>query len=755
MNDRVEGAARADSTIEIAQVIEAALPPGARWSPAAGPETLALREHLRLDDVSANRVEREAVGVLSRCLPPGNEPERVTGLVVGYVQSGKTLSFTTVAALARDCDYQLVIVITGISTTLLDQSSRRLERDLRLLTRSDRRWLHFESDTTQGFDKRKIRSILENWRDPEVPPSARRTVLITVMKHHGHLKGLTDALTGVDLTGINALIIDDEADQASLNAYVRRRSGSQESRTYERILALRDVLPRHSFLQYTATPQAPLLITIIDVLSPGFVEILTPGDEYVGGKDFFRDGPPLVRVIPDSEIPSAGNTLLEPSASLLEALQLFFLGVAAGIVRRELGPANRSMMVHPSQDRLGHSDYHEWVSQICEQWKRVLDPAGSLVAERTELLADFDRAYQSLRDTVGAELPEFAELQRLLRFAIRDTHIEKLNAASGVTPTINWSSNYSFILVGGQAMDRGFTVEGLTVTYMPRGIGVGNADTVQQRARFFGYKRSYLGYCRVYLESDACDAYKDYVIHEEHMRRSLAEHRRSGRPLTEWKRAFFLDATLKPTRRSVLKLDYMRDTLGSGWTDVASPHVSREAIRENRALVAGFLSGLELREDVGHPSRTESMKHSVAIGVSLRRVLDDLLTRFQAVAADDSQRFTGVRLVIEDHLDRHPDATCNVYSMSQGRARERSIDKGGDIKNLFQGSSPVRRRPDQDEVYPGDRKIGAGDEVSVQIHNLRVKDSAGAVIDEEVPTLAVWLPVSMAQDVVIQDQTIP
>ena len=77
-------------------------------------------------------------------------------------------------------------------------------------------------------------------------------------------------------------------------------------------------------------------------------------------------------------------------------------------------------------------------------------------------------------------------------------------------------------------MDRGFTVEGLTVTYMPRSVGVGNADTIQQRARFFGYKQSYLGYCRVYLDEDARDAYIDYVEHEEDMRRRLAEHQESG-----------------------------------------------------------------------------------------------------------------------------------------------------------------------------------------------------------------------------------
>ena len=75
-----------------------------------------------------------------------------------------------------------------------------------------------------------------------------------------------------------------------------------------------------------------------------------------------------------------------------------------------------------------------------------------------------------------------------------------VNSLADADRNIHWRRNYSWILVGGQVLDRGFTVEGLTVTYMPRGPGVGNADTIQQRARFLGYKRSYLGYCRVFLE---------------------------------------------------------------------------------------------------------------------------------------------------------------------------------------------------------------------------------------------------------------
>ena len=69
--------------------------------------------------------------------------------------------------------------------------------------------------------------------------------------------------------------------------------------------------------------------------------------------------------------------------------------------------------------------------------------------------------------------------------------------------------HYSMILVGGQVLDRGFTVEGLNITYMPRSIGVGNADTIQQRCRFFGYKGNIL-ICRIFYQENK-EAYIDYV----------------------------------------------------------------------------------------------------------------------------------------------------------------------------------------------------------------------------------------------------
>src|ERR1700687_1031262 len=87
--------------------------PGTRWAPQSGAETTELLRHKLADEASRRGVEAAAISILSRAIPPGGPGGSETGLVVGYVQSGKTLSFTTVAALARDSGYQIIIVATG------------------------------------------------------------------------------------------------------------------------------------------------------------------------------------------------------------------------------------------------------------------------------------------------------------------------------------------------------------------------------------------------------------------------------------------------------------------------------------------------------------------------------------------------------------------------------------------------------------------------------------------------------------------
>jgi hypothetical protein len=721
-----------------------------RWQPVVGAETLDLLHHLKLAPASRDRLCAEAASILSKCLPPVEAEGQETGLVVGYVQSGKTMSFTTVAALARDNGYAAVIVIAGTSVPLLRQSTRRLNADLRIATRHDRTWLPINS---REIDKPSMRTNLHDtiadWHDPDVPASERRTILITAMKHHRHLRAVTKTLETLDLHGLPALVIDDEADQASLNALVLK---SKESTTYQRIKDLRRALPHHTYLQYTATPQAPLLINIIDTLSPRFVEVLTPGQDYAGGLHFFKQMPGLVEVIPPDHLPQNLHEPTDPPESLLSAMRVFFVGVAAGLVL-EGDKGNRSMMVHPSQRTSGHSEYYQWVQQIRETWKLLLDPKSD-DEDRREFLEEFRAAHTNLAKT-AKDLPPFDSITKVLHRALRKTVVEEINAKKGETPKINWKSNYGWILVGGQAMDRGFTVEGLTVTYMPRNLGVGNADTVQQRARFFGYKRKYLGYCRVYLEQAALDAYTKYVEHEEDVRRRLIIHRDSGAPLTAWKRRFFLDGALKPTRKTVLDLAYARAAAENAWYVMRTPHDSDSAVEANRAVVREFLASLPMAPDEGHADRSEHAQHKVASGVPLTTALADLLTRLHITNPNDSAQFTLLQLLLSDQIERNADARCIVYEMSSGKPRKRSLNGKGEITNLFQGADPSKASGSLKvgDRYPGDREMVASvHEPVIQIHRVDIKNSEGGVITPDVPTVAVRVPASTGSSLLVQEQ---
>ena len=189
------------------------------------------------------------------------------------------------------------------------------------------------------------------------------------MKQHQHLQNLIDVLQHVNLQNVPTLLIDDEGDQAGLNTQVNQ---GDESTTYRRLLDLKAALPLHSYLQYTATPQAPLLINLVDVLSPNFAEILTPGAGYVGGAEFFLRNPNLIRDIPDAQIPSNQNPLNAPPATLIEAMQLFYTGVAVGYINGQ-PEQNCSMMVHPSQRTDPHRQFYGWVTTARTEWLQILD----------------------------------------------------------------------------------------------------------------------------------------------------------------------------------------------------------------------------------------------------------------------------------------------------------------------------------------------------------------------------------------------
>ena len=737
-----------NENLETVEFVQWANSKSMRWQPIVGEETGALMERLRIEGSEKEKLKDQAVSILSKCIPPEASTGSLTGLAVGYVQSGKTMSFNTLIALARDNRYPLVILIAGTATHLYKQSTLRLKQDLGLDRREDRQWMHFEVEGQNKLSSTsaiQIRNTFDEWLNNSVADDEKRTVLLTVMKHHRHLDTVRSVLSQLKLERIPTLIIDDEADQASLNAKVNR---GEESTTYARILSLREALPHHTFLQYTATPQAPLLINLIDMLSPRFAELLVPGSAYTGARTFFQDKKGLVHYIPEDDIYPEHEDSPETPDSLMHAMRVYFLGVASGLHSTK-GSGNRSMLVHPSRKTSVHKVYYRVIHNIKRRWQDDLslpqdDP------DHENLLQEFHEAYMDLAGTVS-DLPAFETLVAKLPQAIQRTQIQEVNATSGQTPAIDWKMNYAHILVGGQAMDRGFTIEGLTVTYMPRSLGTGNVDTILQRARFFGYKASYLGYCRIYLEPRVFEAFTNLVEHEESIRDQLRELAHEGQPLKLWKRAFFLDRKLQPTRSSVISWAYARGNFANHWFWPKAPHYSQDILDSNRLLVQEFCSSLRFEEDEGDDRRTPEQRHNVAREIPLRWVFENLLVPYSLGRLDDSQSYTGLRLQVEQYLANNPDEVCDIYEMSKGAERKRELDTDDEIPNLFQGRNPEKGKGAA--IYPGDREIKRKDQLTVQIHRLRVTQ-AGRLISSDVPTLAIWVPKDMSRDWLVQDQDV-
>jgi len=730
------------------------------WIPSVKEETKGLLDNLSLDETSATRLLNESKEILSLCGNPEVAGNDDAGLVFGYVQSGKTMSFTTVTALARDNDYQIIIVIAGTSTNLVNQSTDRLMKDLRINLRYDRKWIGVLQNPSGASDRETIGTVLREWKNPTFPEDERRSVLITVMKNTSHLQNLIDIFERLDLRNVPTLIIDDEGDQASLNTRARRNALNDVdddifdpqihlSTIYRRLNTLRGLLPHHTFLQYTATPQATLFINILDRLSPNFVQLLTPGDAYVGGVTFFVHNRELVRTIPRNEIPTNRNPLDEPPESLIYALKLFFLGVSIGKYRKD--SRNRSMMIHPSRLQFDQMYYHIWVQSIKERFVLTLQQEEDDL-DKQELVEEFREAYQDLMQT-ERNMPMFEELigriaqTDRLEHSINSTKLELVNSSRGKTPTINWRDNYSFILVGGQSMDRGFTVEGLTVTYMPRNIGVGNVDTIQQRARFFGYKRGYLGLCRIYLDQSTIDAYTHYVEHEEELRSSLLRDKLANKHLNDWERQAILSQAYSLARRNIFDTTFNRYDFGNYWFRIAAPHDQPNIVDNNRHVCEEYIQNNRqlLHEDAGHPNRTEDQKHYI-LNSSLDDVFNNLLHRLRFTREDDSEGFTTLQSVLHSYLEQNPDSLAVVYLMKKGDKRTRRLTSNDEIQQLFQGRNPRRGRGEV--IYPGDSSIRDEEQVTVQIHKLDLVDRNSGEVFEDIYSIAVWTPEKVGKQVI-------
>ncbi|QQC89474.1 Z1 domain-containing protein [Streptomyces alfalfae] len=505
--------------------------------------------------------------------PTSVEAYQSKGLVVGYVQSGKTANFTGVIAKAIDAGYRLVIVLGGTLNLLRAQTQRRL--DMELVGRENilRGAAEYESDYADdpawskgqflthgglpsalgGFDIVRMttrdndyKSLLQGIvalefekQEPALPLHDPRNLhrssarLMVVKKNKAVLTKLVKDLNKIKtpLSEIPVLIIDDESDEASVNTASPNKPDAERTAINQKISELLCMLPRAQYVGYTATPFANVFVDpsdTEDIFPKDFIVSLPRPAGYMGVQDFHdleSPLPPAERTFANSnerahvrDIKLASDT---DETALQQAMDMFVLTAAMKLYREANGLGDRyfqhhTMLIHESRRTADHRELHGRVSHMW--WNSGY--AGPSGHERLRKLFDTDLAPVSRVRGDGHAVPaSYDELApyigaAAIRIGGDDKPIIVVNGDKDIeTGEADFDKRSIWkILIGGQKLARGFTVEGLTITYYRRRTN--NASTLMQMGRWFGFRKGYRDLVRLYLGREEAMGKKDIDLYE-------------------------------------------------------------------------------------------------------------------------------------------------------------------------------------------------------------------------------------------------
>ena len=493
----------------------------------------AIQDHLLSDGIpqdGVSKIVENAAKTLSFCPDPeSNKTCQKTGIVIGKVQSGKTSNFISIAALAFDNGYDLVIVLGGTKKPLVKQNRDRIReyfdatKDVLVL------------DTTDFKDQLTSSKMIQFFK-------MGKKVIIVALKSPTQINHIVDNVFDDDqINQKPILVIDDEGDEASLNTLVKK---GKKSSTYLAIEHLKNKSQKHCFLSITATPQANLLIDTLDVLSPDFGVLVDPGNGYCGLDVFHSTSTYTIR-IPDNE-----TSLLDDGIpqSFIDAISMFF--VACAIYKnRGMKPGEKiSMLIHPSQLKVDHEKVFKKVESLIQKWSEQSFSKNDIAYE--SLRSVFKKAYEEYRNTTVNDILPYDDIEDDIIQAVNFCGRHKVNGDS-VPKGADDIYDYN-IYVGGTMLGRGLTLKGLAITYIIRTAkGVSTVDTVQQRARWFGYKKKYLDLCRVFAVGKIIKEFREIRDHEEDLWQTVQQANCQGTHFKDMARIFALSDDLRMTRTNV------------------------------------------------------------------------------------------------------------------------------------------------------------------------------------------------------------
>lgn len=464
---------------------------------------------------------------------PGKWSRR--GLVVGHVQSGKTANYLGVINKAADAGYRLVILIAGVHNNLRSQTQERVDfgfvgRDSdQILSRQvnvDRVGVGninpaftATAYTSRAYDfaRNKAESLgnpLQNSSEP---------VILVIKKNPSILTNLIDWIRGTSASQggltLPMLVIDDEADNASVDTSKDQKA----PRTINRLIrALLSLSSRNAYIGYTATPFANIFIDPDseneeqgkDLFPRDFIVGLDTPSNYVGAREFFlsEDSERLTVELDATEdwlpVKHKIDWKIEGlHETLIEAIDCFVLSKAIRILRGS-GARHHSMLVNISRFTRVQGDVAKEISRHVIGLQSAIQNRHAMPVDsalRDPIIRSLNQTWEKHYSS-GDE--DWSQVQQELHRASASIQVVEINASKSsgkLDYRAHADTGLNVIAVGGNSLSRGFTLEGLTVSYFLRNTQM--YDTLLQMGRWFGYRDGFKDLCRLFIRSEASDWY--------------------------------------------------------------------------------------------------------------------------------------------------------------------------------------------------------------------------------------------------------
>jgi hypothetical protein len=574
------------------------------------------------------------------------------GLVVGYVQSGKTANYTALISRAVDMGYTFIVVLSGLLNDLREQTQIRLMRDLMGVPNHALGDTELECiDTTEMIGFIQLTSIDSDFkaytaeRLPDLVQKQSGKPIIAVMKKNVLiLEHLLDGLKRVGpkaLASQKLLIIDDEADHATINTGGEgdefaddnfsddsddeddHDKNTDPTRTNRRIRQIINCFENSTYIGYTATPFANVLINK-DIDDPIYGQSLYPRDfiislpepkGYFGAEKFFGglDDPEqgTFHTIPvaEEEVDKAYQMDIDPDStreanvpeSLKNAMLDFILTGLVKEIRKKNDPKmnpHHTMLIHIQWRNDDQSKTKEAVKRLFDDWKVAAESRIRNDSTRNELQRKlkqkWEQDYDSSHESWSQILEELSipEDENGWLSSVEIRMINSLNSEEKLDYD-NHPNGLSVIAIGGNKLSRGLTLEGLTTSYFLRHTKM--YDSLMQMGRWFGFRHGYEDLVRVHASAKLLSWFHWLVDVERHVRSDIARYSLRGMTPEELAVRIPLHSEMKIASSSKMKnaIRSISDYQGIQVQTIRLPVGDEARLLSNLSTTTAFLESLD------------------------------------------------------------------------------------------------------------------------------------------------------------------